>query len=411
MNARRRDSESGPRRLAAEERGVGAPGVGLALTATVLVALGGVVSSLPERVTCVGQNQLTHLIGAAPHDCGDGPRSRRLPVIPVQTDGAPQRGPRLDERNIDCTVDPSPASTRTLSRPLTLSEGDYSVTIPAGTRFRVEWLSHPLHMRLVPEQPIQVLRNGTPAFTLNAIVGHVVRGAAGGIAIVPRDGGPVPPIPPRAAIRYLLDPLPPTASEAEGNDLVRLARSMTQSLLGSSCGGLSAEARAWVQGLRRAVPHLDDFWRRWVPGYASPEEVSFDGNPTINSRYPSPYTSSGITFALSDVASGYRGGRGVGYLILGHEWGHHVQRLLAVRRTGAARELQADCLAGAWLARAYEDGLVTRDEILEADRALGTTWSGGTHPPAADRQAALRRGLGSDPRGRIVSGDPLARCP
>nr|WBO78959.1 hypothetical protein SBE_002620 [Streptomyces sp. SBE_14.2] len=72
------------------------------------------------------------------------------------------------------------------------------------------------------------------------------------------------------------------------------------------------------------------------------------------------------------------------YLITAHEWGHAIQARLDVSLVDTAEELQADCLAGATLQGATEDGTLTweegdTDEVVSALQKLGDTtpW---THP-------------------------------
>jgi predicted metalloprotease len=46
------------------------------------------------------------------------------------------------------------------------------------------------------------------------------------------------------------------------------------------------------------------------------------------------------------------------YLIIAHEWGHAIQARLDQSLVSPAAELQADCLAGASLKGAAQDGLI-----------------------------------------------------
>ncbi len=53
--------------------------------------------------------------------------------------------------------------------------------------------------------------------------------------------------------------------------------------------------------------------------------------------------------------------------VLAHEWAHHVQFQLDLLRTpGNTRELQADCMAGAWAQRARLLGLLDKGDVTEA---------------------------------------------
>ena len=54
-------------------------------------------------------------------------------------------------------------------------------------------------------------------------------------------------------------------------------------------------------------------------------------------------------------------------VVMAHEWGHHVQRLLGMApRPGNASELQADCLAGAYARDAGQRGLLDPGDLTEA---------------------------------------------
>ena len=54
-------------------------------------------------------------------------------------------------------------------------------------------------------------------------------------------------------------------------------------------------------------------------------------------------------------------------VVLAHEWGHHLQRLLGIAPAqGNAFELQADCLAGAYASDAGQRGLLDPGDITEA---------------------------------------------
>lgn len=93
--------------------------------------------------------------------------------------------------------------------------------------------------------------------------------------------------------------------------------------------------------------------------------------------------------------------------IIGHEWGHHLQALLQIPRGDSrARELQADCLGGAFMAEVEAQGLLEEGDFLEAldlSRAVGDDTLGlpedapGAHGSAEQRIKALLRGYGVYP--------------
>ena len=54
-------------------------------------------------------------------------------------------------------------------------------------------------------------------------------------------------------------------------------------------------------------------------------------------------------------------------VVLAHEWGHHLQRLLGIAPApGNTFELHADCLAGAYTSDAGQRGLLDPGDITEA---------------------------------------------
>ncbi len=108
----------------------------------------------------------------------------------------------------------------------------------------------------------------------------------------------------------------------------------------------------------------------------------------------------------TDVAQAY---------VIAHEVGHHVQDLLDVNLESVALELQADCLAGAWMHTLKSQGILEANEIEEAlgqasavgddniqQRTTGTinkeTW---THGSSAERVASFQKGY---------DGGTLASC-
>lgn len=129
-------------------------------------------------------------------------------------------------------------------------------------------------------------------------------------------------------------------------------------------------------------------------------------------------------FDTMESRFGAKGGPLAEAYVVAHEYGHHIQNLLGILNTnGMIRdsgpdseivftELQADCLAGVWMANATATGYLeplSRDEILQAldaavsvgdDRIQKQTqgyvvpdaW---THGSSEQRLAALQDGLNS----------------
>ena len=89
-------------------------------------------------------------------------------------------------------------------------------------------------------------------------------------------------------------------------------------------------------------------------------------------------------------------------VVIAHEWGHHVQRLVGlVKGPGTAFELQADCLAGAYASDAGQQGLLDPGDLTEAVATssvhadpLGLPQDAppGTHGNSDDRLTSFMRG-------------------
>ncbi len=118
--------------------------------------------------------------------------------------------------------------------------------------------------------------------------------------------------------------------------------------------------------------------------------------------------------ATGDVAQAY---------VIGHEVGHHVQKLLGLLDTGTSQaasiqtELQADCFAGLWEGSLKNEGVFTTGEITEAmnaaaavgDDAIQQATAGRvqpelwTHGSSAERVAAFTTGYESGDFKQCVS--------
>jgi hypothetical protein len=195
----------------------------------------------------------------------------------------------------------------------------------------------------------------------------------------------------------------------------------------------------------RVLGSTEDVWgalfARWGAAYEPPLVTLFDGAVQSASGYASPavgpfycpadrrvYLDTAFFDELARL--GGTGDFAAAYVI-GHEVGHHVQKLLGTservresqqrasetvaNRLRVAMELQADCFAGVWAHHAnrattmlepgdLEEGLgaaaAIGDDTLQRNAGRSVTRDSFTHGSAADRQRWLGTGL--------TSGDPSA---
>jgi predicted metalloprotease len=109
------------------------------------------------------------------------------------------------------------------------------------------------------------------------------------------------------------------------------------------------------------------------------------------------------------MTAGHRAGDAWVYLVIAHEWGHAVQNRLNTKLVALELELQADCLAGAVLVGAAEDGTIQleagdTDELTQALTVLAddTPWTEATdHGDASERIGAFNRGAEGGVKGCI----------
>jgi predicted metalloprotease len=80
-------------------------------------------------------------------------------------------------------------------------------------------------------------------------------------------------------------------------------------------------------------------------------------------------------------------------VVIAHEWGHHVQRLVGLSpEPGNAFELQADCLAGAYASEAGQQGLLDPGDVTEAVRSSAEAGD----PIGLPQDAPGRHGINDD---------------
>ena len=122
-----------------------------------------------------------------------------------------------------------------------------------------------------------------------------------------------------------------------------------------------------------AVKAVDAFWSRHFPEelgrqYRSPQVYGryrgTDGPPCAGEPsvpFNAFYCRPGDFLAWDEdlMAAGYSQiGDAWIYLIIAHEWGHAIQARMGADRVSVQAELQADCLAGAALQGAAQDGVI-----------------------------------------------------
>jgi predicted metalloprotease len=103
---------------------------------------------------------------------------------------------------------------------------------------------------------------------------------------------------------------------------------------------------------------------------------------------------------------------------LAHEWAHHVQFRLGVSqpRANAERvrfENQADCLSGAYIKHARDQGQIEKDDLGDIEsllQAIGARGPRRDHGTAAERRQAFNLGLASGAKGcsSYFPGTPVA---
>jgi predicted metalloprotease len=166
---------------------------------------------------------------------------------------------------------------------------------------------------------------------------------------------------------------------------------------------------------RTAVEVSDRFWQGWFAdqgrryvrprvagGYVGSNGPSCAGQPSVPGN--AYYCPAGNFLAWDEnlMRAGYdQIGDAWVYLVIAHEWGHAIQAQLPGRLVAQAVELQADCLAGAALQGAADQGLVQiqegdEQEIARALQAVADDfpWTDVTsHGNAQQRTSAFQAGV------------------
>ena len=166
---------------------------------------------------------------------------------------------------------------------------------------------------------------------------------------------------------------------------------------------------------QQAIAITNEFWRRWfadqgvryVPptvtgGYVGRDGPSCAGEPSVpGNAYYCP-SENFLAWDENLMRAGYTQiGDAWVWLVIAHEWGHAIQAQLPDRFVSQAAELQADCLAGASLQGAVQEGLVRIDpgddeEISQTLVAVADDfpWTDeSSHGNARQRTAAFQQGV------------------
>jgi hypothetical protein len=166
---------------------------------------------------------------------------------------------------------------------------------------------------------------------------------------------------------------------------------------------------------RSAVSITDRFWSGWFGdrglryvaptvegGYTGTDGPSCAGEPSVpGNAYYCP-TGNFLAWDEDLMRAGYTQiGDAWVYLVIAHEWGHAIQAQLPDRFVSRAVELQADCLAGAALQGAADQGLVRiepgdDEEIAQTLQAVADDyrWTDeSSHGNARQRTAAFQGGV------------------
>ncbi|WFB06852.1 neutral zinc metallopeptidase [Streptomyces sp. LX-29] len=177
------------------------------------------------------------------------------------------------------------------------------------------------------------------------------------------------------------------------------------------------------QDIDSALQVTDAYWSTHWPelftgSYSAPRVLgAYDGAaadvPTCGGS-PLPddnavYCSDGdyVAWDMDLMRDGHGKGDAWVYLVIAHEWGHAVQNRLNAGLVSVARELQADCLAGAVLFGAARDGTLRfeegdTDELSDAltELADATPWTDTSdHGDAGQRISFFNKGAESGVRG------------
>jgi predicted metalloprotease len=206
-------------------------------------------------------------------------------------------------------------------------------------------------------------------------------------------------------------PQKPTTNEKKVND--KIAQAQEEARIKANYDSL----------VRKAIDSINDYWARTVPAvYGAeyePPEISGGYDPDEDSLRCDGEDKTGKGNAFYCKSDNYiawdeptfffdlykRVALGPTF-VLAHEWGHAIQRQLRAKyATRIHYELDADCLAGAWVHDAIRRSELTRDDLDSAVRTLiegrdpeGLPWlDPSAHGSAYERTRAFGDGVDGGP--------------
>jgi hypothetical protein len=170
---------------------------------------------------------------------------------------------------------------------------------------------------------------------------------------------------------------------ADGNRVPALGLSIAALAAAWSLAGEEASAARACRAIPEAVNvvvALNDFWQRsFRLCQAADASISASAYPDVgvvraNRRW------------LAEIADQYGPSAATG--ILAHEWGHMVQG----GEPGPGAELQADCLAGAFMRRAGFSAAEVGEFVMVSLDSGDSRWGFATHGTGSQRRQAILRG-------------------
>ncbi len=200
--------------------------------------------------------------------------------------------------------------------------------------------------------------------------------------------------------------------------IVALASPVASAIAQTAPEGYGGTSQAYARSIEQGLTDLEAYWsmvfaEAGVP-YRSPDVVFFEGRTLSGCGENSGpfYCRIDETIYLSFDVLARMGALDTDYVritIAAHEWGHHVQFLLAVPVEENNRyELQADCLAGAFTAHAQLLGRLDPGDVSEA--AISSINAGDAVGSPQDQMGA--HGISDDRLTVFMRGydDGLAEC-